>query len=172
MADERLVPAVAAAGLVPWTAGIAARLPQTAVARHWNLAWAGLDLAIIAGLALTSWLARRRDERVGPAATATATLMCADAWFDVCTAAAGAPLAASVTEAALELAVAGICLAVGMRHRPAPGPGAAARRRTPLPPRVWPGPTRRCLARPGVTPGAGSVGDSVRGEPAGSSKQL
>ncbi len=42
------------------------------------LAWAGLDVAIAIGLALTSWLAYRRDARAALAATVTATLMCAD----------------------------------------------------------------------------------------------
>jgi hypothetical protein len=117
------LPAVAAVVLVPWTAGIATRLPHSAVARHWNTAWAGLDLAIMAGLALTSWLGRRRDRRVGLAATATTTLMCADAWFDLCTTATGGPLAAAVAEAAAELAVAGVCLIIGVcaaAHPPRP----------------------------------------------------
>ncbi len=76
------LPAIAAVVLVPWTIGIATRLPHSAVARHWNTAWAGLDVAITVGLTLTSWLGRRRDRRVTLTATATATLMCADVWFE------------------------------------------------------------------------------------------
>jgi hypothetical protein len=106
------LPATAAAVLVPWTAVIATRLPHNALARHWNTAWAGLDVAIMTGLALTIWLGRRGDRRVRLAATATATLLCADAWFDLCTTAAGPPLAAALAEAAVELAVAGMCLVV------------------------------------------------------------
>ena len=105
-------PAIAAATMVPWTIGIATLLPRTATARHWNVVWAGLDVAIIAGLASTSWLGRRGDRRVAPAAVATATLMCADAWFDLCTSDAGRPLAAACASAAVELAVAATCLVV------------------------------------------------------------
>jgi hypothetical protein len=112
------VPAVAAAALVPWTIGIATLLPRTATARHWNVVWAGLDVAIIAGLASTSWLGRRRDRRVGPAAVATVTLMCADAWFDLCTSEAGRPFATACASAVAELAVAGTCLAVARTAPP------------------------------------------------------
>jgi hypothetical protein len=113
------VPAVAAAALVPWTIGLATLLPRTATARHWNIVWAGLDVAIIAGLASTSWLARRRDRRVTPAAVATATLMCADAWFDVCTSDAGLPFATACASAAVEVAVAATCLVVARAADPA-----------------------------------------------------
>jgi len=67
------------------------------------------------GLALTSWLGCRRDRRVTPAAAATATLMCADAWFDVCTSAPGSSFGYAVAEAVAELAVAAVCLAIGLR---------------------------------------------------------
>jgi hypothetical protein len=114
----------ASAALVPWTIGIATLLPRTATARHRNIVWAGLDVAIIAGLASTSRLALRRDRRVAPAAVATATLMCADAWFDLCTSDAGRPFATSCASAAVELAVAATCLVVarnGAPDRVAPG---------------------------------------------------
>jgi hypothetical protein len=101
--------------LVPWTIGIATRLPHSAVARHWNTAWAGLDVAIMVGLTLTSWLGRRRDWRVAPTATATATLMCADVWLDLCMSGSGSPFACAVVEAAAELMVAAACLVIGLR---------------------------------------------------------
>lgn len=109
------LPALAAIALVPWTVGIATQLPHTAVARHWNTAWAGLDVAIMIGLALTSWLGHRRDRLAALTATATATLMCADAWFDLCTSAPGSPFAYAVAEAAAELVVAAVCLVIGVR---------------------------------------------------------
>jgi hypothetical protein len=111
------VPAIAAATLVPWTIGIATLLPRTATAHHWNTVWAGLDVAIVAGLASTSWLARRRDRRAALAAVATTTLMCADAWFDLCTSGPGGPFAMACAEAAAELAVAAVCLTVGLQLR-------------------------------------------------------
>lgn len=107
--------AVSAIVLVPWTVGLATELPHSAVARHWNIAWAGLDAAIAIGLALTSWLGRRRDRRVAPTATATAALMCADAWFDVCTSAPGFPFAVAVVEAAAEMTIVVGCLVIGLR---------------------------------------------------------
>jgi hypothetical protein len=116
------LPAVAAVVLAPWTAGIATQLPHSALARHWNTAWAGLDLAIMTGLVLTSWLGLRRDRRVGLVSTATTTLMCADAWFDLCTTPAGAPLTAAVAEAALELTLAAVCLLIGVRAAPGERP--------------------------------------------------
>jgi hypothetical protein len=125
------LPAVAAGMLVPWTIGIAIQLPHTALAYHWNTAWTGLDIAIMTGLALTSWLGRRADRRVALTATATATLMCADAWFDVCTSGSGHPFAYAVTEAATELAVAAACLLIALRNthinaEAAPGERAGA----------------------------------------------
>ena len=111
------LPAIAAIALLPWTIGIATRLPHLAVAYHWNTAWAGLDVAIAIGLALTSWLSHRRNARVALAATATATLMCADAWFDLCTSAPGSPLVYAAAEAAAELMVAAVCLLIGVQAR-------------------------------------------------------
>jgi hypothetical protein len=110
----RVLPMVGAAVLVPWTVGIATLLPHSAVARHWNLVWAGLDVAITAGLAMTTRLAVGRDHRAALAATATATLMCADVWFDLCTSAAGAAFTGAAGSAAAELVVAGACLRVGL----------------------------------------------------------
>jgi hypothetical protein len=51
------LPAVAAVALVPWTIGIATRLPHSPVVRHWNTDRAGLDVAIMVGLTQTRWLA-------------------------------------------------------------------------------------------------------------------
>lgn len=45
----------------------------------------------------------------------TATLMCADARFDLCTSSAGYPLAVAAVEAAAEIMVAAACLVVGVR---------------------------------------------------------
>ena len=117
-------PAIAAATMVPWTIGLATLLPRTATAHHWNTVWAGLDVAIIAGLASTSWLARLRDRRAAYAAVATTTLMCADAWFDLCTSGPGISFAMACVEAAAELAVAAICLTVGL-HNDSLSPAAA-----------------------------------------------
>jgi hypothetical protein len=117
------VTAAAAVFLVPWTVGIAAAVPHSVVARHWNTAWAGLDAAIVAGLTVTCWLRRHRDQRAAVAATATATLMCADAWFDMCTSAPGLPLVVAAGLGAIELLVAVACLRSGYGAGTAPDGG-------------------------------------------------
>jgi hypothetical protein len=111
------LPAFAAIVLVPWTVGLATQLPHRIVAYHWNTAWTGLDSVIAIGLALTSWLSHRHDARAALTATATTTLMCTDAWFDLCTSAPGRPFAYAFVEAAAELMVAAACLAIGLRTR-------------------------------------------------------
>jgi hypothetical protein len=61
-------------------------LPRRYDAAHWNLAWIGYDVALLLGLAATAWAAWRRRAIIVIFATITATLMCADAWFDTTTA--------------------------------------------------------------------------------------
>jgi hypothetical protein len=74
-----LVLLIVAVVLVPWTALLAVGLPSSHVSRHWNVAWAGFDIeltAVIPGTAVAVW----RRSRLAPfAATATATLLGADA---------------------------------------------------------------------------------------------
>jgi hypothetical protein len=65
-----------------------------------------------AGLAATSWLAVRRDRRMAFPAVSTATLLLVDAWFDVCTAPAGGPLAMALADMCVEVAEAAGCLAL------------------------------------------------------------
>jgi hypothetical protein len=69
-----------------WIIVLGLTLPRRYDAAHWNLAWVGFDLALLAGLSLTAWAAWRRRAIIVLFATATATLMLADAWFDVTTA--------------------------------------------------------------------------------------
>jgi hypothetical protein len=107
----------AAAFLVPWIAHLDRTLPDRAAAEHWRLAWVGLDGAIAAGLAGTVALNRARRREVVPVGVATATLMVADSWFDVCTSgAAGRPWA--VASACCELSLALVCVAYALRHGP------------------------------------------------------
>jgi hypothetical protein len=95
-----------------------AGLPPAITARHWPLVWAGLDGAIAVGLGACAWLAGRRDQRVVPVSAATATLMAADAWFDICTSPAGRPLVLALAGLAVEAAVATVCLLLGRATRP------------------------------------------------------
>lgn len=103
--------------LLPWIAVLGLTLPDVAQAQHWRLAWTGFDSAEAAGLLLTAWLLGRGDERTPPAATATATLLLADAWFDVAT--AGSDVGFSLLMAALEVPLALACLSVAAPKRPA-----------------------------------------------------
>ena len=79
----------------------------------------GLDVGIATGLALTGWLSRRHKTHAVLAAVATTTLMCTDAWFDLCTSAPGRPFVWTAVEAIAELAVAAACLTLGLRCRSA-----------------------------------------------------
>jgi hypothetical protein len=101
---------VSAVILLPWIAYLAVSLPSSVTARHWPLAWAGLDAAMAIGLATTGWLALRRDRRVALTAVSTATVLMMDAWFDVCTSPAGKPFAFALTDMCVELAEAVACL--------------------------------------------------------------
>ena len=64
-------------------------LPRRYTAVHWNVAWAGFDAAELVGLVATAWAAWRRRAIIVLFATATGTLMLADAWFDLATTRAG-----------------------------------------------------------------------------------
>lgn len=104
--------AVSAVILVPWAAYLAMSLPASVSARHWPAAWAGLDVVMAAGLAVTAWLTVRCDRRMAFPAVATATLLLADAWLDVCTAPAGGPLVMALADMGVEVAEAAGCLAL------------------------------------------------------------
>jgi hypothetical protein len=76
----------ACATLFAWIIVIGLTLPRRYDASHWNIAWVGFDVGLLAGLSLTAWAAWRRRAIIVFFATATATLLCADAWFDLTTA--------------------------------------------------------------------------------------
>ncbi len=107
--NHRAALAYAAIGawLVPWSAVLTATTPANATARHWNLAWGGLDLGEATAAAATAWLLAHRDRRAAQSAAALATLLCVDAWFDVVTAPAGRSFSVALAEAlCLELPLA------------------------------------------------------------------
>lgn len=90
----------AALFLVPWTIWLSYALPVSHMDGHWNLAWTGFDCALICSLALTAYFAWRKSGWVTLAATAAATLLLTDAWFDTITAGIGPEYAVSLTSAA------------------------------------------------------------------------
>jgi hypothetical protein len=72
-------------GLLPWIAYIAISLPARQLSPNYDIAWAGFDLLLFGGLASTAYSALRRSRYLSSAATATATILIVDAWFDVMT---------------------------------------------------------------------------------------
>ncbi len=76
----------AAICLLPWIAYLAVSLPKRDFDRHYRAAWVGFDLLLVFAIVRTAYMAFRLDPRVQVPATATATLLFVDAWFDVMTA--------------------------------------------------------------------------------------
>jgi hypothetical protein len=102
--------------LVPWSVWLASSLPCRYLSQHWGIAWAGFDTALAAALALTGVAALRHAPWLDRAAVAAATLLAADAWFDVVTSRGAAAVALATTEAvAVELPVALLCIWVAQR---------------------------------------------------------
>lgn len=101
---------------VPWTIWLSFSLPVSHQDRNWNLAWTGFDCALICSLALTAYLAWRKSGWVVLAATATATLLLTDAWFDILTARIGPEYATSLVSAACaEVPLAALSLWIAYR---------------------------------------------------------
>ena len=102
---------LAALLLVPWVILLVAALPSAHRAAHWDIAWAGFDVGLALLLLTVAVVAWRRSPWLEGAATATATLLLVDAWFDILTASTGTELVVAVTEAAfVELPLAVLCL--------------------------------------------------------------
>lgn len=76
-------------------------LPDVAVAEHWSVAWAGLDVATATAACALAVGLRAGDRRAALVAAAGAALLVVDAWFDVATATAGTAQTVAVLEAVL-----------------------------------------------------------------------
>jgi hypothetical protein len=99
-------------GLVPWTLYLFATLPgrhlQTG---YYDLAWGGFDLALASLFVATGVGLLGRRLWVQSTATATATMLVCDAWFDIVTSGRGADLAMSLASGIfIELPLAIICV--------------------------------------------------------------
>jgi len=92
---------VSAVVLVPWIVFLTLRLPRHYRASHWDLAWAGFDIALAASLALTAWAAWRRRQILIISSVIVGTLLLCDAWFDVLTSHTGNDQMVSVLSAIL-----------------------------------------------------------------------
>lgn len=106
--------AVLAVGTVPWVVFLAVTLPRHATFHHYRGVWVGFDLGLIGVLATTAVLAWRGRPQVTMAATATATMLFVDAWFDVLTTPRSELLVSVVLAAVVELPLAMICLWIAL----------------------------------------------------------
>jgi hypothetical protein len=68
---------------------------------HWKLTWIGLDCGTALAAGITAYLLHTRNRYAVLTAMAAGTLLAADAWFDVSTAAAGFDRTLSLAEALL-----------------------------------------------------------------------
>jgi hypothetical protein len=114
--------ALAAVCTVPWVVFLAASLPATSRVND-RLAWVGFDIGEVVMLAITAYLAWRGKPKVALAATALATMLVVDAWFDINTSTAGAERDMALGFAVLEVALAGVSLWIAFHA------AAVARRR-------------------------------------------
>jgi hypothetical protein len=102
---------LAAFVLLPWVVLLVSVLPSTHRSAHWDVAWGGFDAALALLLLTVAITALRRSPWLEGAATAAATLLFVDAWFDVLTASTRMELVLALVEALLiELPLAALCL--------------------------------------------------------------
>jgi hypothetical protein len=101
--------AVLAILLVPWIGYLAATLPRAARAYE-RVPWVGLDIGLMILLALTAILAWRGSIRVAFTATATATMLVIDAWFDITTSIRNLDRLEALAMSVVELALAAVCV--------------------------------------------------------------
>jgi predicted branched-subunit amino acid permease len=98
-----------AAGLLLWTLWLTYSLPSRHVTQHYDLAWVGFDIALLAAFVVTTWCVVRSSQWLVPAAAATGTMLLCDAWFDVITSEPGGRLEALLEAGLAELPLAILC---------------------------------------------------------------
>jgi hypothetical protein len=92
---------------IPWTFFLDSALPTSHVFHHWDIAWTGLDVALICMLLITGILAKRKSLWIIVTAATTGALLIIDAWFDVVSSAGGKHFwAALIMAAVVELPLA------------------------------------------------------------------
>jgi hypothetical protein len=96
--------------LLPWIVYIALSLPARQLSPNYDIAWAGFDVLLSAGLASTAYFALRRSRYLSTAAAATATLLVVDAWFDCMTTPGRSRLESIAACLFVELPLAAVCL--------------------------------------------------------------
>jgi hypothetical protein len=96
--------------LIPWTIYLGFDLPDWQESSHYNIAWVGFDVILLVVLGATGFFALRRSHFLAMGATAAATLLVVDAWFDVMTSPAGSQFLQSLASAVfIELPLAAVC---------------------------------------------------------------
>lgn len=102
--------------LLPWIVFIAVALPSRQLSPNYDFAWAGFDVFLFTGLATTGFFAMRRSLWLPIAATATATMLIIDVWFDVLTSHSGRDLALAIAFGVLvELPLSALCWVIAHR---------------------------------------------------------
>lgn len=144
---------IVAAGLIAWTVFLALSLPKENLEHHYRLTWTGFDLILVLAIYLTAHRAFRLDARVIYPATVVATLLAADAWFDVTTSTTAADaIQALILALLVELPAAAFSLyvahRVGRRVRKLARPGDVTDPDPPVP--------HRAQAHPALPPESSS----------------
>jgi hypothetical protein len=105
-----------AALMIPWIVVLTQTLPDRAISANYRIAWVGFDVILALALLRTAWLTYKRSPFLVNVASATATLLVVDAWFDVTTSPGGDELATAVAAALLvELPLAALSIALARR---------------------------------------------------------
>jgi hypothetical protein len=102
--------AVCSVLLLPWTIYLGATLPSRQLSPHYDAAWTGFDVILLAALASTAYFALRRSRYLATSAAATAALLVVDAWFDVMTSPGSQLLESLLLAALVELPLAAVCM--------------------------------------------------------------
>lgn len=101
--------AVLGVATVPWTVYLSMTLPQHARITTYRTAWVGFDVILVIALLATAHAAWRGHWGVGLVASATATLLVVDAWFDVTTSSSVEFVSAMLSAVLVELPLALLC---------------------------------------------------------------
>ena len=96
--------------LLPWTIYLGESLPARQLSPHYDVAWTGFDVMLIAALASTAYFALRRSRYLAISAAATAALLLVDAWFDILTTPGNQVAESILLAAAVELPLAAVCM--------------------------------------------------------------
>lgn len=95
--------------LLPWSIYLGFSLPSRQLSPHYDIAWVGFDVFLMAALASTGYFALRRSAFLAITAAATATLLVVDAWFDIMTSPRRQLPEAIILAVFIELPLAALC---------------------------------------------------------------